>query len=76
MADARKTWVAYALLALACTFWGGSFVLGKFAIREMPALDISFWRSLLAAVIFAFVLFRKRIVPVLRTCEASSWSAL
>jgi drug/metabolite transporter (DMT)-like permease len=63
MADARKKLVAYALLALACTFWGSSFVLGKFAIREMPALDISFWRSLMAAVIFAFVLFRKRIVP-------------
>ena len=29
----------------------------------MPALDISFWRSLLAAVIFACVLLRKRIVP-------------
>lgn len=63
MADARRKLTAYCLLALACTFWGGSFVLGKFAIREMSALDISFWRSLFAALIFGGVLLHKRVVP-------------
>jgi drug/metabolite transporter (DMT)-like permease len=50
------------LLAFACALWGSSFVLGKMAIREMPALDISFWRSLFAALIFFIVLLRRRPV--------------
>jgi drug/metabolite transporter (DMT)-like permease len=63
--------LAYVFLALACILWGSSFVIGKYAIQEMPALDISFWRSFFAFCVFGLILAKKR--PSISGKEAANF---
>ncbi len=47
-----KRVIPFIMLASACTLWGSSFVIAKYAMKEMSAFDIAFWRSAMACVIF------------------------
>lgn len=46
-------------LLLVALFWGGGFVAGKFALRDMGPLNIMAYRYVGAAIIMAFCCFRK-----------------
>lgn len=59
---------AYLLLALACLFWAGNFVMGRGVSDTVPPMALSFWRWLLAALLilpFAWP-YLKRDWPVIR----------
>jgi drug/metabolite transporter (DMT)-like permease len=44
---------AAALLAGACLFWAGNFVLGRAAAGEVPPVALAFWRWVMAGVVLA-----------------------
>ncbi len=59
---------AYLLLALACLFWAGNFVMGRGVSDTVPPMALSFWRWLLASLLilpFAWPMLR-RDWPVIR----------
>ncbi|MCU0986517.1 MAG: DMT family transporter [Acetobacteraceae bacterium] len=41
------------LLAAACLFWAGNFVLGRAAVGEVPPVGLAFWRWVLAGAVLA-----------------------
>ena len=65
--------ITYILMVLTTSFWGGSFVAGKIALREFPPMTLTFFRFLIAtAVILPYMWSRdsvrvpdKRDVPLL-----------
>jgi drug/metabolite transporter (DMT)-like permease len=50
---ARVRLHAAALLAGACLFWAGNFVLGRAASGAVPPIGLAFWRWVLAGVLLA-----------------------
>ncbi|MCU0983711.1 MAG: DMT family transporter [Acetobacteraceae bacterium] len=50
---ARAHLHAAALLAAACLFWAGNFVLGRAAAGEVPPVGLAFWRWVLAGAVLA-----------------------
>lgn len=59
-----------AAIITACLFWGGSFYFGKIALRELSAIEVVWWRFVLAFVLLAPVLLahalRRSAKPPLR----------
>lgn len=52
---------AYIVMILAALFWSGAFIAGKLAIREFPAIGLTFFRFLLALpFIFTLLYLRER----------------
>lgn len=45
-----------AAIVTACLFWGGSFFFGKVALRELTAVEVVWWRFMLAFTLLAPVL--------------------
>lgn len=52
----RSSKLGLVAIVTACILWGGSFFLGKIALRELPAMQIVFWRFLLATGVLAAML--------------------
>ena len=50
---AKQNRLGLAAIITACVFWGGSFFFGKVALREMTALDVVWWRFVLAIALLA-----------------------
>lgn len=65
--------ITYILMVLTTSFWGGSFVAGKIALREFPPMTLTFFRFLIAtAIILPYMWSRdsvrvpaKRDIPLL-----------
>ncbi|MBD3170968.1 EamA family transporter [Candidatus Bathyarchaeota archaeon] len=65
--------ITYILMVLTTSFWGGSFVAGKVALREFPPMTLTFFRFLIAtAIILPYMWSRdsvrvpdKRDIPLL-----------
>ncbi|MFW6109646.1 MAG: DMT family transporter [archaeon] len=65
--------ITYILMGLTTSFWGGSFVAGKIALREFPPMTLTFFRFLIAtAIILPYMWSRdsvkvpdKRDIPLL-----------
>lgn len=55
-----KERLAILAVALACVIWGGSFLFGKVALREMPASHVVLGRFLMASILLAPSLKRMR----------------
>ena len=45
----RRQWPLYAIVVAVYLFWGGNFVLSKFALREMPSGLVAGMRTVIAA---------------------------
>jgi drug/metabolite transporter (DMT)-like permease len=57
---------AWMQIILLSAIWGGSFLFGRIAAQEVPALGIAFARvSIAAALLWAFFLVSRREIPVL-----------
>jgi drug/metabolite transporter (DMT)-like permease len=57
---------AWMQIILLSAIWGGSFLFGRIAAQEVPALAIAFARvSIAAALLWAFVLVSRREIPIL-----------
>jgi len=54
MRDYRR--LGLAAVITACIFWGGSFYFGKIALRELTAMEVVWWRFILATTVLAPVL--------------------
>ena len=54
----RRDTAGIAALLLASTIWGGSFVLAKLALAELPVAHVVLYRFLLAAAVFLPILLR------------------
>jgi len=50
----------YLLMALVTLFWSGSFIAGKFALREMGPMEVAFLRFVLSVICFYPLLKVKR----------------
>jgi len=65
--------ITYILMVLTTSFWGGSFIAGKIALREFPPMTLTFFRFLIAtAIILPYMWSRdsvrvpaKRDIPLL-----------
>lgn len=55
---APATRLTYAALTAACLLWGTTFYLGKIALLELTAVELTAWRFGLAAPLLAVVLLR------------------
>lgn len=53
-------WVDYGLLGLLATIWGGSFMLSRVAVAEVPPLTLSAMRQAIAVVILLGVVLATR----------------
>jgi len=49
----------FAKLTLAAVFWGGAFVAGKIALRDVTPLATAFWRFAIGAAVLAWIWFRR-----------------
>ncbi len=45
-------WLAYILLGLTALFWSGNTIVGRAATGEIPPFSLTFWRWLMAFVVF------------------------
>ena len=65
MSDTSRDGVTtYLLMVLTTAFWGGSFVAGKIALREMPPMTLTFFRFLIATAIILPYMWLKDDVRV------------
>lgn len=53
-----KRIIPFLMLTMACTLWGSSFVIAKYAMKEMSSFDIAFWRSAMACIIFLPIIIK------------------
>jgi drug/metabolite transporter (DMT)-like permease len=73
MSKEGPDFITYLLMVLTTSFWGGSFVAGKIALREFPPMTLTFFRFLIAtAIILPYMWSRdsvripdKRDIPLL-----------
>ena len=49
---ATPLWLAYVLLVLTALFWSGTTIVGRAATGEIPPFSLTFWRWLMAFVVF------------------------
>lgn len=49
---ATPLWLAYVLLVLTALFWAGTTIVGRAATGEIPPFSLTFWRWLVAFVVF------------------------
>ena len=45
-------WLAYVLLVLTALFWSGTTIVGRAATGEIPPFSLTFWRWLIAFIVF------------------------
>ena len=45
-------WLAYVLLVMTALFWSGTTIVGRAATGEIPPFSLTFWRWLMAFVVF------------------------
>lgn len=62
-ADKKEQMQGLGLAALACLFWGTSFVAGKIAILDLGVENTIFFRLVLSALIFLFFVIRHSLIP-------------
>lgn len=55
-------WIDYGMLGLLAIIWGGSFMLSRVAVAEMPPLTLTAMRQAIAVAIFAGVVLTTRQV--------------